>query len=87
MHYQYGFTEAAGNFQVEQLRAGRLGNDAVQADAQDGSGTNNANSPRRPMACAAHADVPVQPHHSATATAISTTGSSSTNTATACPTA
>ena len=43
VHYQYGFTEAAGNFQVNNYGRGGLGNDPVQADAQDGSGTNNAN--------------------------------------------
>jgi extracellular elastinolytic metalloproteinase len=43
VHYQYGFTEAAGNFQVNDYGRGGLGNDPVQADAQDGSGTNNAN--------------------------------------------
>ncbi len=43
VHYQYGFTEAAGNFQINNYGRGGSGNDAVQADAQDGSGTNNAN--------------------------------------------
>ena len=43
IHYKYGFTEAAGNFQVNNYGKGGLGADAVQADAQDGSGTNNAN--------------------------------------------
>ena len=43
VHYKYGFTEAAGNFQVMNYTGQGLGNDAVQADAQDGSGTNNAN--------------------------------------------
>lgn len=41
--YQYGFTEAAGNFQQNNYGRGGSGNDSVQADAQDGSGTNNAN--------------------------------------------
>lgn len=41
--YQLGFTEAAGNFQNNNFGRGGVGNDAVQADAQDGSGTNNAN--------------------------------------------
>ncbi len=41
--YQYGFTEAAGNFQQNNYGRGGLGNDWVWADAQDGSGTNNAN--------------------------------------------
>lgn len=42
-YYQLGFTEAAGNFQNNNFGRGGTGNDAVQADAQDGSGTNNAN--------------------------------------------
>ena len=41
--YQYGFTEAAGNFQSNNYGRGGAGNDYVQAEAQDGSGTNNAN--------------------------------------------
>ncbi len=41
--YELGFTEAAGNFQSNNFGRGGIGNDAVQADAQDGSGFNNAN--------------------------------------------
>jgi hypothetical protein len=41
--YQYGFTEAAGNFQANNIGRGGVGNDYVKAEAQDGSGTNNAN--------------------------------------------
>ncbi|MBX7209167.1 MAG: M36 family metallopeptidase [Verrucomicrobiaceae bacterium] len=41
--YELGFTESAGNFQTDNFGRGGLGNDAVQADAQDGSGTDNAN--------------------------------------------
>jgi extracellular elastinolytic metalloproteinase len=41
--YQYGFTEAAGNFQADNISRGGLGGDYVKAEAQDGSGTNNAN--------------------------------------------
>jgi extracellular elastinolytic metalloproteinase len=41
--YNYGFTEAAGNFQTDNRGQGGLANDEVQVDAQDGSGTNNAN--------------------------------------------
>jgi len=41
--WQYGFTEAAGNFRVNNYGRGGLGNDDVMAEAQDGSGTNNAN--------------------------------------------
>ncbi|HVM11697.1 MAG TPA: M36 family metallopeptidase, partial [Actinomycetota bacterium] len=41
--YRYGFTEAAGNFQVNNYGRGGTGNDSVRAEAQDGSGTNNAN--------------------------------------------
>ncbi len=40
---QYGFTSAAGNFQVNTYGAGGLGNDDVRAEAQDGGGINNAN--------------------------------------------
>lgn len=43
VQYQYGFTEAAGNFQVNNYGRGGLGGDDVQAEAQDGGGTNNAN--------------------------------------------
>ncbi len=41
--YRYGFNEAAGNFQVNNYGNGGVGNDAVSAQALDGSGTNNAN--------------------------------------------
>ncbi len=41
--YLYGFDEAAGNFQSNNQGRGGNGNDYVLADAQDGSGTNNAN--------------------------------------------
>jgi hypothetical protein len=41
--YIYGFTEVAGNFQANNLARGGAGNDAVNAEAQDGGGTNNAN--------------------------------------------
>ena len=43
VHQRYGFTEAAGNFQLTNYGGAGLGNDPVLADAQDGSGTNNAN--------------------------------------------
>jgi extracellular elastinolytic metalloproteinase len=43
MSYKYGFDEPAGNFQANNLGRGGLQNDYVQADAQDGGGTNNAN--------------------------------------------
>src|SRR5206468_2215938 len=36
-------TEAAGNFQNDNFDRGGIGDDAVQADAQDGGGFNNAN--------------------------------------------
>ncbi len=39
----YGFDEAAGNFQVNNYGNGGLGGDDVRAEAQDGSGRNNAN--------------------------------------------
>lgn len=41
--YQYGFDEVSGNFQFNNYERGGLGNDPVQADAQDGSSVNNAN--------------------------------------------
>ena len=41
--YRYGFTEAAGNFQESDYGRGGVGGDSVNADAQDGSGVNNAN--------------------------------------------
>jgi len=41
--YEYGFDEAGGNFQVNSYGKGGLGNDDVRAEAQDGSGRNNAN--------------------------------------------
>jgi extracellular elastinolytic metalloproteinase len=43
VQYQYGFDEAAGNFQVNNYGRGGAGNDSVRAEAQDASGTNNAN--------------------------------------------
>ncbi len=41
--YRHGFNEAAGNFQTNNFGQGGAGNDPVQAEAQDGSGTDNAN--------------------------------------------
>ncbi|MBK7432441.1 MAG: M36 family metallopeptidase [Chitinophagaceae bacterium] len=41
--YKYGFDEPAGNFQQSNQGRGGLGNDYVNADGQDGGGTNNAN--------------------------------------------
>ncbi len=41
--YELGFTEAARNFQQDNFGRGGLGNDFVRAEAQDFSGTNNAN--------------------------------------------
>lgn len=41
--YQYGFDEPSGNFQTNNYGRGGAGSDAVQADALDGSSTNNAN--------------------------------------------
>jgi extracellular elastinolytic metalloproteinase len=43
VQYQYGFDEQGGNFQVNNYGHGAAGNDSVRAEAQDGSGTNNAN--------------------------------------------
>ena len=41
--YHYGFDEASGNFQATNPTGQGNGNDAVLADAQDGSGVDNAN--------------------------------------------
>jgi hypothetical protein len=41
--YSLGFNEAAGNFQNDNFGHGGVAGDRVQADVQDGSGTNNAN--------------------------------------------
>lgn len=41
--YQYGFNEAAGNFQQNNYGKGGRPNDAVNSEAQDGTDTNNAN--------------------------------------------
>ncbi len=41
--YQYGFNEAAGNFQSNNYGKGGRDADYVRAEAQDGSGTSNAN--------------------------------------------
>jgi subtilisin-like proprotein convertase family protein len=41
--YALGFTEAARNFQNDNFGRGGVGRDSVRAEAQDSSGTNNAN--------------------------------------------
>jgi hypothetical protein len=41
--YRHGFDEAAGNFQEDNFGNGGLESDSVNAEAQDGSGTDNAN--------------------------------------------
>lgn len=41
--YTFGFTPSARNFQNTNFGLGGIGNDYVQAEAQDGGGTNNAN--------------------------------------------
>lgn len=41
--YQYGFDEVSGNFQENNYGNGGAGSDSVNAEAQDGSGTCNAN--------------------------------------------
>ncbi len=41
--YRHGFTESAGNFQTTNFGKGGAAGDPVQAEAQDGSGTDNAN--------------------------------------------
>ena len=41
--YSHGFVEATRNFQNDNFGNGGVGGDAVNAEAQDGGGTNNAN--------------------------------------------
>jgi hypothetical protein len=41
--YKFGFTESARNYQTNNFNNGGMGNDAVRAEAFDGSGLNNAN--------------------------------------------
>ena len=41
--HRHGFDEAAGNFQTNNFGAGGAGDDPVNAEAQDGGGTSNAN--------------------------------------------
>ena len=41
--YGYGFDDPSGNFQANNYGRGGVGGDDVQAEAQDGGGTNNAN--------------------------------------------
>ena len=43
LSYLYGFTETARNYQNDNMGRGGVGNDYVLAEAQDGSGVNNAN--------------------------------------------
>ncbi|MFT5862934.1 MAG: hypothetical protein ACI828_001587 [Flavobacteriales bacterium] len=43
LFYVYGLDEAAGNFQENNYGNGGAGNDALRAEAQDGSGSCNAN--------------------------------------------
>jgi extracellular elastinolytic metalloproteinase len=43
LFYQYGFDEKSGNFQQSNFKRGGKENDGVIANAQDGSGFNNAN--------------------------------------------
>jgi len=43
LSYLYGFDEAAGNFQNDNMGRGGIGGDYVIADAQDNGGTSNAN--------------------------------------------
>jgi extracellular elastinolytic metalloproteinase len=43
LFYRYGFNELSGNYQMNNYGKGGLGKDQVMADAQDGSGTGNAN--------------------------------------------
>ena len=88
IQYQYGFDEAAGNFQVNNYGRGGAGQRRRPGRGPGRRGTNNANfftppDGQRP----ADADVPVDRRPTPTATATSTTASSSTSTATASRTA
>ncbi|MEZ4294534.1 MAG: M36 family metallopeptidase [Polyangiaceae bacterium] len=57
--YSVGFIESTGNFQVNNFGNGGSGNDPVLAEAQDGSGTDNANfATPSGRQLAPHADVP-----------------------------
>ena len=53
--YRYGFDEVSGNFQANNYARGGLGTDYVRCEAEDGSGTNNANfsTPTEPTATGA----------------------------------
>jgi hypothetical protein len=62
--YGLGFTEAAGNFQVNNFGRGGQGNDAVEADAQDGFELNNARMTTLPEDGTAPGNVPLQLPHS-----------------------
>jgi hypothetical protein len=42
LYYRYGFDEESGNFQEGNFGRGGLGGDAVQANAQDGSGCSSS---------------------------------------------
>jgi len=67
--YHYGFDEVSGNFQENNYGNGGVGDDSVDADAQDGSGFNNANfatppdggNPRMQMFLWTSSDPPGQP--------------------------
>lgn len=41
--YRHGFTESVGNFQEDNFGVGGFGSDSVNAEAQDGTGVDNAN--------------------------------------------
>lgn len=43
LYYRYGFDEESGNFQQHNFGRGGRENDGIIANAQDGSGYNNAN--------------------------------------------
>jgi extracellular elastinolytic metalloproteinase len=43
LYYHYGFDEKSGNFQENDYGRGGIQNDSVQAEAQDGGGSNNSN--------------------------------------------
>ena len=64
IHYRYGFTEDAGNFQVNNFGQGGLGNDAVRANAQASGGFNNAFMTTPPDGMAPTMDIELWNHTS-----------------------
>ena len=70
--FNLGFDEAAGNFQNTNFSGMGLGGDRVLAEAQDSSGTNNANFATPPDGSRAACRCTASPGRRSTATATST---------------